>query len=382
MIVAGEASADLYGANLARAIRGLAPGAEIVGVGGANMAAAGVRLVADARDLSVMGFTTVVASLGRIRRVFYALWRILYDDPPDALVPIDLPDFNLILAGRAKELGVPVCYYISPQVWAWRKGRVRKIARRADRMVVAFPFEKALYAAHGLDARFLGHPLVEIAMATLPRAEALARFGLDPDRPVVVVMPGSRRGEVRHLLPPLVAAVDLLAARFPDLQFALPVAPTLSDDDLAPHLAAARTPIALVRGDVYELLAIARVGLITSGTATLEAALFALPMVIVYRGSRANVALARRLVKVDFIGLPNLIAGSRIVPELIQEDAAPERIAAEAGALLADPAAWERMHADLARVRDGLTGEGTSRAVAEVVLGLARDGIARRAHGA
>ena len=378
MIVAGEASADLYGANLARALAELAPGVEIVGVGGARMEEAGVELVAQARDLSIMGFTAVLFSIRRIRRIFLKLWRVLRDAPPDALVPIDLPDFNLLLAGRAKELGIPVCYYISPQVWAWRRGRVRKIARRADRMVVAFPFEKELYEARGLDTRYVGHPLVEIAKADRSREEAFARFGLDPGRRVVAVLPGSRESEIRHILGPLAAAVDLLAARFPDHQFALPVAPTVREEDLRPALASARTPIVLVRDGVYDLLSIATVGLIASGTATLEAALFALPMVIVYRGSAANIAVARRLVKVDFIGLPNLIAGRRIVTELIQEDATPEAIAGEAGRLLADPEAWMRTRDDLAAVRASLAGEGTSRAVARIVLDL----IGERRYGA
>lgn len=370
MIVAGEASADLYGANLARQIRERSPWAVIRGVGGPRMAQAGVKILHEAKDLSLMGFTSVLGSLGKIRRIFFDLTDRMRTEAPDALICLDLPDFNLGLAARAKELGVPVCYYISPQFWAWRRGRLKKIAKRVDRMIVAFPFEKPFYEKVGVDVRYEGHPLLEIAKPTMSVKAACTHFGLDPDRPVIAVLPGSRKSEIDYLLKPLLEACLILTERHPELQFALAAASTVDRRRLREALNQAGLPGVVTSDKIYDLLAISRLGLLASGTATLEAALFALPMVIVYRGGRINMAIARKVVQLDMIGLPNLIAGEKIVPELIQEEASPEEIAAQAQHLLDDPEAYQKMKDSLAKVRENLQGGRTSDKVAEIVLEL------------
>jgi len=368
MIVAGEASADLYGANMLREIRKLRPQARFFGVGGSLMREAGVEIVHPAESLSIMGFTEVVTAARRIGRIFRDLLDAMAREGPDLLVSIDLPDFNLALAGRARELSIPVLYYISPQVWAWRTGRIRKIASRVSSMVVAFPFEKEIFERAGMRCRYFGHPLVEIARPTMDPEAAREAMGLDPGLRTVALFPGSRGSEIRNILPEMLYAARILHERFGDLQFRLALVPTIDRKEVEERLSGSGAPIRIVQGSNYDLLAAADFGIIASGTATLEAALFELPMVIVYRGNRTNVTLARMLVKVDYFGLPNLIAKRGIVPELLQEEASGERIAEAAARILASPERLEEMRRELHRVREELSGEDVSRSVAREAL--------------
>ena len=370
LVVAGEASADMYAANLAKEITAKRPGTRVLGVGGPAFAGASAQVLHDAAELSLMGFTEIAPALGRIRRIFLSLSKRLLAGEVDALVCIDLPDFNLMLARRANDLGVPVCYYVTPQVWAWRTGRAKTIAKRTSRVIPAFPFEADLFERAGADVRYGGHPLVEIARPRMTRDEAFAHFGLDSARPVIAVLPGSRSNEWRYMIEPLFGAVEILAERHPEYQFAIPVAPTRDPAELEQRIARSGRPIVLTRGDNYDLYNIASFGLITSGTATLEAALFALPMVIGYRGGALNIAIAKKLAKVVYAGLPNLIAGRAIVPELIQEDCTAERLAETALRIFDDATELERMKTDLERVRDSLAGDGASESAAGWVLEL------------
>src|SRR5439155_1962723 len=284
-------------------------------------------------------------------RAYRALARRLRDDPPDLCVLIDFPEFNLRLARLAKRAGVPVLYYIGPQVWAWRPGRVRKVARRVDRLAVVFPFEPKLYARQLAHVEFVGHPLLDRVRITAGRDETLRAHGLDPARRTVLLLPGSRPSEIDYLLPPLLDAVRLLGADG-DLQFALALAHTLSGEELRRRIAAAAVDVRVIEGDTYNLIGAADVALVSSGTATLECALLERPMVIVYRLGPLSYVLGRLLVRgVKYIGMPNIVAGREVVPELLQRQATGPRIAAAARALLDDRARHAAMIEDLRDVR-------------------------------
>ena len=371
---AGEPSGDRLGAGLARALRELDPQVELHGMGGDEMAQAGVRLVQHARALSVVGLVEVLAHLPAIAGAMRRLAREIAALRPDVLVPIDFPDFNLRLAARARRLGVKVVYFVSPQVWAWRRGRVRTIRSLVHHMLVLFPFEERFYRDAGVPVTFVGHPAVERAVEGPPPRELRARMGLDPDRRTVALLPGSRRGEVARLLPPMLGAGARLRRDRPDLQFALPLARSLSREDVVARIRAAELhEVSVLPAEAYaDLLRAADVGIVASGTATLEAALAGLPMVVVYRVAAGTYLLGRALVRVDAIALPNLVAGRRVVPELVQGACTPERIAAEAGALLDDPGRAAAQRRELAEIRRRLGGEGAFRRAAQVVREVAR----------
>jgi lipid-A-disaccharide synthase len=375
MMVAGEASADLYGANLIRAIKQREPSAEFFGVGGEQAEAAGLELVHGSADLSIVGFTGVVAAAHRIRRIYKDLLAEMKRRKPDVLVTIDLPDFNLMLANQAQALGVRVVYYISPQVWAWRKGRVKTIADRVDLMVVALPFEKELYEAEGLRTEFHGHPLLEVAKPTFENeVQAFEHFGLDPEKKILVIAPGSRRNEIELIADTLFEAGAILQKALPDWQFAVPLAPNVDRQLVQERAEAAGLSVVFTHDRYQDLLHIASYGIITSGTATLEAALFRCPMLIVYKANAINAFIARRMVKVERIGLPNIIAGKDLFPEVLQEDATGPALAEMALEVVENPARYDEMLAACDTVRDALSGGDTSARVAKSVLGLTAKG--------
>ncbi len=371
MFVAGETSADTYAANLMRALRETTPGARFVGIGGEQALAAGLEAVGRAEDIAIVGFTGVLSGLRKLRRTYLAALRTLKTRRPDILVCLDLPDFNLALANQAKALGIPVLYYISPQIWAWRTGRVRVIADRIDHMVVALPFEREFYEKQGLACSFIGHPILETLPAhEIDRADLRAQFGLAADKKIVVLAPGSRGHEIKHNTAALAGAGRLLAKQRDDVQFVVPLAPAVTPERLAPYFAAAGIAPVYVRGRFFELLFCADAGAITSGTATLEAALARLPHVICYRSNALNVLLARWLIKVDMIGLPNIILGRAAFAELIQRECSPAIVAGHLQTLLGDEGRARALAAcdELWRTLDG--GE-VSKAVAGRVLALA-----------
>src|SRR5437870_13256023 len=282
LLVAGEASGDLHGADLLTALRARVPDVEVFGIGGERLREVGMQTVADAGEVATVGVTEVVGRLRALLRAYRALVRTLRTEPPDLCLLIDFPEFNLRLARAAKRARVPVLYYIGPQVWAWRRGRVRKIARRVDRLAVVFPFDPALYAPRLPGVEFVGHPLLDRVRVTRGRAETLGAHGLDPARPTVLLLPGSRLSEIDYLLPPLLDAVRTLG-RDGRLQFPLALAHTLPADEVRRRVRAAGLDVAVIEDDTYNLIAAADLALVSSGTATLECALLERPMVIVYR---------------------------------------------------------------------------------------------------
>ena len=365
LVSCGEPSGDLYAAELVRNLRQRAAPLDVFGLGGDRLAAEGATLVAHVRDLAVVGLVEVLRHLQRLRRTFRSLLDAIDRLRPEVAVLVDYPDFHLRLARELRRRGVPIVYYVSPQVWAWRPGRVRTIRDTVARMIVIFPFEEALYRDAGVDVRFVGHPLVELVKPATDRDGFLAAHGLDPARPLLLALPGSRPQEVSHNLPPLAGALRLVASRRPDVQLALAVAPSLPPSLFDADLAG--LGVRLLAGHTHQLMSSATAGIVASGTATVEAALLDLPMVVVYRLSALTYALGRPFVRVPHYAMANLIAGREIVRELIQGDFRPEPVAREALLLLEDPGRRAQVRAGLADVRARLGGPGASaRAAAEV----------------
>jgi len=367
MIIAGEASGDLHGSALVRESHHRDPSLRFFGIGGTLMRDAGVETLVDAGEMAVVGLVEVAAHFPTIFRAFRKMESILKTDPPDLLVLIDYPDFNLRLAKVAKAAGVKVLYYISPQVWAWRAGRVRKIARVVDRMAVVFPFEVPFYEKEGVPVSFVGHPLVDSVRPTMSLEEARRSFGIDPDRKTVGLFPGSRLQEIRKHLPLLLESARILKERYPDLQFILPLASSLSRSCLEPYLASSAIDVKVVAGKGYDVIQVCDAIVTVSGTVTLEIALLAVPMVIIYRVSPLTYAIAKRLVRVDHIGICNIVADERVVRELLQHEATPEAIAGEIGRILNDPVYADDMRSKLALVREKLGMGGCSGRVAAIV---------------
>jgi lipid-A-disaccharide synthase len=374
MISCGEPSGDLYAGALTREIKGLDPSAQITGFGGDRLREAGASLVSDFSGLSVTGLLEVARTLPRTYAAYRRMIADAIESRPDVFVAIDFPDFNFRLARAVRSLGVPVVYYISPQLWAWRPGRMKTMKRIADRVLVIFPFEEEIYRAAGVPVQWVGHPLLDVTAPPAPRDGFLRRHGLDPSRPVVALLPGSRRNEVRAILPGLAAAARLIRQRLPGAQFILARAPHLSDDLFAPlagGAGAAPLDVVVVSGLADDVLAAADVALVASGTVTVQAAVHECPMVVVYKLSPLTYRLGRPFVQVDTFAMVNLVAGERIVPELIQEDFTPDAVAGHALDLLTDPAAAERIRAGLRRVRHKLGEPGASRRAAQAVLEVA-----------
>ena len=356
MIVAGEASGDMYGARLVTEAHRLRPELAFFGIGGKRMREAGVSIMVDAAEMAVVGLVEVIAHIGVIKGAFLGLRKIIRTDPPDLLILIDYPDFNMLLAREARKRGVKVLYYISPQIWAWRSGRVKKIARLVDHMAVVFPFEVPFYEQAGVPVTFVGHPLVDMVRPTMAKGEAKETFGIDPTRRTVGLFPGSRRGEIKRLFPVILETAKKLKGRFPELQFILPVASSLSRADLEPLLKESGVELTLIDGRVHDVIQVCDAIVTVSGTVTLEIALLGVPMVIIYRVAPLTYQIGKRFVRVDHIGICNIVAGERVVPELVQDDAEPARIAHEIGRMLTDDDYRQGVREKLLKTRD-LLGE-------------------------
>ena len=391
LICCGEPSGDLYAGALVGELRRQCPDVEIAGFGGDHLEAAGARLIAHYRGMSATGLTE---ALGVIPR-FWSLLRRLEDEArafaPDVFVPIDLPDFNFWVMAAMRRQRIPVAYYIGPQLWAWRAGRMRAMQRDAARVLVIFPFEADLYRRAGVPVEFVGHPLVDVsapALADQSLGSQRVALGLAADGPTVALLPGSRRNEVERLAPVLAAAMTGIRARVPGVQFVVARAPHLADALFADLMAVDRPPV-LVPAQTDAVLAASDMAITASGTATVQCALHGLPMVVVYQVSpltfRLGKALAPRdrLTRIgegqsDLYAMPNLIAGRAIVPELIQQDCTPSRVAAEAVSLLTDTTRADAMRAALADVRARLGGPGATARAAAAVLAVAREAGASR----
>jgi lipid-A-disaccharide synthase len=370
MIVAGEASGDLHGGNLVQAMHRIDPEIRFYGVGGGKLKAAGVELTADAAEMAVVGLTEVVSKLGMILKVMAQLKASLKKDRPDLLILIDYPDFNLPLAKAAKKYGVKVFYYISPQVWAWRRGRIGKIKKIVDRMAVILPFEADLYKEAGVDATFVGHPLLDVVRTKYPRKEALRRFDLREGVITVGILPGSRQSEVTRLLPVMLGAAAIIKEKIKPVQFVLPLADTLDIAFVSQIIAKYPVAVRLIPNEVYDVIGCTDIAMVASGTATLETALMETPMIIIYKVSAPSYYVGKMVIDVDHIGLVNIIAGKEIVPELIQFEASPEKIAAEVMDILATKERMERIKAELKKIRDMLGSHGAAERVARLAYDM------------
>lgn len=370
MIVAGEASGDLHAAGFFRALQLRLPGVTAFGMGGARMRDVGIDVRFDASGIGVIGLWEVLRHYGEIRAALKLMQRLACEEKPDLLVCVDYKEFNFRLARHAKACGVKILFYVSPQVWAWRPGRVKKYGAIADMMAVIFPFEAPFYEAHGIPVRYVGHPLAGEVKPAKDKAATLRDLGLEAGGPLVGLLPGSRQNEIRRLLPVMLQAAGLLAKRFPGIRFVLPQASSVSDADLHEFLAGAPLEVCVVKEGRHQVLSCCDAAATCSGTATLEVALLGVPMVIVYKLAALSYWLGRMLIRVPHIGLANIVAGKGVVRELIQHQATPEAIAAEIGRLLSDADYAATMRAELAGVRESLGGGGGSEKLANVAAEL------------
>lgn len=359
--VAGESSGDTHGANLIRALRQRDPEITSSGIGGKQMEAAGMKLHFDLASRAIMGFVEVIKSLGFIRKLFKSTMNHIREDQPDAVVLIDYPGFNLRLAKEIQELGIPIIWYISPQVWAWKKGRIHTLARRVDKMLVILPFEKELYDKVGLDCAYVGHPLLDHidAVKTKDTFAGDCTIGL---------MPGSRAQEIERIFPVMLDVGRAIREHHPEARFVTPVV----DEERAEQIKelAGDFSLEIAQDQFYDILSQARFCLVASGTATVETALFNVPMIVLYKVNALTYWLARLLVNIDAIALVNILAGRHIVPEFIQNEAVPADITTEALELIADSDRREQMLQDLREIRETLGGTGASDRAAEEIISV------------
>jgi lipid-A-disaccharide synthase len=373
-MVVGEASGDLLAAHLIRAVRQMHPEASFFGIGGPRMQAEGFDAWWPSELLSVMGYVDVIKRLPQLFRLRRGLLRRVKQASPDVFVGVDAPDFNLSIEKRLRNAGIRTVHYVSPSIWAWRGKRVRKIGRAADHVMCLFPFEPAIYAQHGIDASYVGHPLADIFPDQVNRREVREKLLVDLDARVVAVLPGSRVGEVGRLAESMVGAIKLLLERHPGIQFLVPLITRETRTIFEQALISAGVPLSSVRllfGHSHEAMSAADVVLVASGTASLEAALLKLPMVIAYKIGAFSYRLLRRLAYLPWVGLPNILAREFLVPELIQDDATPEKLADAVSAWLNDDEACKRVVARFQLLHEELR-QGNAEKAAAVVLAQAR----------
>jgi lipid-A-disaccharide synthase len=375
LLSCGEASGELYAAELVRELVELDPRVHCFGLGGDRLREAGAEILVELRDISVIGLVEVLGKLPALKKALSTLVEAASDRRPDVAVLIDFSGFNLRLSNRLKALGIPVVYYVSPQVWAWRRGRLKTIRRNVEKMLVILPFEESFYRDAGIAVEFVGHPLVDLVRSREDRPTFFHRLGLDASQPLVAIMPGSRPREIELHLPVLAEAIRRMHARRPDLQFVLLKAPTIEGSVVAAGLGETASSVHVQSEAVYEGLSHADVAIVASGTATVEAALCGTPMVVVYRVGGLSYRLGKPFVRVPHYAMVNLIAERALVPELIQEDMTGERVVAETLRLIEDPEAADSMRRGLQEVKARLGGGGASRKAAQEVMSLARKGL-------
>ena len=365
---AGESSGDQHAANMFLELRAQQPTIKGIGMGGTKMAQAGIDIRYDSGAIGVIGVVEVIKHYGEIRSALTLMQQLLATERPDLLVCVDYKEFNLKLARFAKRLGIKVLFYVSPQVWAWRPGRVKTYGKAIDMMAVIFPFETAYYDAENVPVRYVGHPSVDKVHANHSRAENCIRFGLDEHKPVIGLLPGSRANEINRLLPVMLMAAERLHAEIPNVQFILPQADSISDALLNTYLSVSSCHITVIKYQPYDVMQCCDVIMTTSGTATLEVALMTIPMVITYKLATITYWLGRWLVNTPFIGLPNIVLGKLAIKELIQHAATPENIAAEVIRILLDKSYADEMRANLLLVKAQLGQGGGSKNMANLAL--------------
>jgi lipid-A-disaccharide synthase len=372
MVIAGEASGDLHGSNLVREMLLLNPDLSFYGIGGERLKERGVALIAHSADMAVVGLTEVFSKLGFILNVRKRLIKSLRESPPNLLILIDYPDFNMPLAKAAKKYGIKVFYYISPQVWAWRKRRKYNLGKTVDSMAVILPFEEEIYRDVDLDVRFVGHPLLDVIGQAYTKEESSRKCGLNPHATTVAILPGSRENEIRKLLPEMLRASVMLKDKIPDCQFILPLADTLTMNDLSYYIRQCPLDITIIEHETYDAIACADVAMVASGTATLEIALLEVPMIVVYKISPLSYMLGRMCIGVDHIGLVNIIAGKTVAPEFIQGRVDAEKMADEIFHILTDTESKVTITTELKRVKEKLGKPGAAHRAAAMAVRLLR----------
>jgi len=365
---AGESSGDQHAANMFLELKVQQPTIKGIGMGGVKMAQAGIDIHYDSAGIGVIGVVEVIKHYGEIRRALKLMQQLLLTERPDLLVCVDYKEFNLKLARFAKQQGIKVLFYVSPQVWAWRPGRVKTYGKAIDMMAVIFPFETAYYDAEKVPVRYVGHPSVDKVHANHSRAENCLRFGLFEHKPIIGLLPGSRANEIKRLLPIMLDAAKQLQSEIPDIQFILPQADSITDNLLNEYLSASVCRITVIKNQPYDVMQCCDAIMTTSGTATLEVALMSIPMVITYKLTSITYWLGRWLVNTPFIGLPNIVLGKLAIKELIQHDATPEHIVIEIKRILLDKSYADTMRADLLLVKELLGQGGGSTNMANLAL--------------
>jgi lipid-A-disaccharide synthase len=371
LIVTGEASGDLHGANLAKALKAKDPQVSLAGIGGAAMEAVGVQLVCRMGQFDVMGMVGPLALVAIVRRFFF-MRRLFRSEPWDVVIFVDNPGLNLRYAYFAKRAGLRVLYYVAPQIWAWGPWRIYWIKKRVDQVLVILPFEKSLYDKAGMPCSFVGHPILDAVEGFYDRGALRRRFGFSQEERVIALLPGSRAHEVQVLLPILINAAEKLVHREPKTKFILAQASTIQDNLLQPFLRSSSVSVTLVKEQASEVMAASDLVLVASGTATLQAAVVGTPMVLFYRTSAWEFWIASFFLRVKWIGLVNLVADRSVVPELLQDEATGQRLSEEALRILEDPTVYTEMKRSLAQVRDALGSPGASTRAAEKVLAVCR----------
>lgn len=371
-ISAGEASGDIHAGAITAALKEINKDIEVYGMGGDLLRAAGGEVLFDIKDHSVMGFVEVLKKLPDIFKLKAEFKKLLQERRPDIFVTIDYPDFNMRIAKIAHEMGIPVLSFIPPSAWVWRKGRAKDVAKITDKVACIFPFEYDVYKEAGAKAEFVGHPLVDIVKPSMSKAEAEKWAGKEKDKKLILLMPGSRLMEIEKALPTLLEAGKLIKNQLPNVQFILPRAGTIPMELLTDKVKASRLDVKITEGNNYDLFSVADLALATSGTVTLEAALCDLGSIIVYKASPITFFIAKLVVKIPNIGLPNIVAGKQILPELLQDDFTPEKVAQKALEFLT-PERNAQMHEDLKFVRERLGGSGAVKRVAQLIIKTAED---------
>lgn len=380
-IVAGDPSGDLHGANLVNALREMSSEIEISGLGGERMERAGVKLLDKLTELAIVGFSEAINNIRALRQIYRKTEEFLRKETPDIIVLIDYPGFNLRLAGLAKRLKIPLIYYIGPQIWAWRHGRVKDIAEMVNKMLVIFPFEEETYRKAGVNVSFVGHPLLDTIQPTKSKEEVCRKYGLDPGSPIIGLMPGSRKQEIERLLPVMLEASQRIAENR-KAQFVLPLAENIPMTYIRERITEfemstpnrvkkeEKPPLTLlvVRDEDYNIRRTMTLALVASGTATLENACLGIPMIIIYKVSLFSYLLARLLIRIPRIGLANIVAGKRVVPEFIQQKARAEEIAKVACHWLSNPGLMRETRKELKRVKQKLGTPGASKRAAKIIL--------------
>ena len=367
LIIAGEASGDLHGSSLLKELKKINSNLEVFGIGGNRMKREGMELIFNIDKLSFMGFFEVLKNLSFVRRVMRTMVSVAETRRPHLAILIDYPGFNLRLAKRIKKLGIPVVYYISPQVWAWGGNRVKKMKNLIDRMVVIFPFEKDIYKRFNIDCEFVGHPLLEVTRPILSLEDFQKKFDIRKNNVVVGLLPGSRWQEVEKILPIMLESCELLKTRIKNLKLLLGLAPTIKKEDIENLLKATGSQVGLVENLTYDLMKHADLLLIASGSATLECAILGTPFLVLYKTSLWTYLVAKSLISIPDIALANVVAGKRIVPEFIQKKAVPAQIAEEMYEILTDRERYKTIQNELKKVKEKLGDEGASKRAAEIV---------------